>query len=93
MLFNDRANSIQHFVNEQIRDVVELLEDVPQSDLAIASHGELKKYTDGTLVFLWKTKEALVFRPEKTHRGIEYVVYQTLNHNHRVTLDDFNEVN
>jgi hypothetical protein len=64
-------NALTYFMNEQIRNATEILEDRIVSDIEISAYGKIQLYQDGTRVFLWKGKPTILFTFFTTSAGLE----------------------
>jgi len=91
-MFGNAKNAINHFINEESRIAVELLEGHVCSDVEISTKGLFKRYADNTTEFIWKGKTAIIFRPEVTANGIELIAEHMYDNHEQVTIDARNEV-
>ena len=85
------TNAFNHFMNQQIYDCVEVVEDKPQSDLAISTYGEIKQYQDGTREFYWKEKLMLVCRLGKDEWNNIIAYADLIYMDEQLTLQEYDQ--
>ncbi len=91
-MLENAHNSLNHFMNEEVRIATELLEGRLCSDIEISANGKFNRYTDNVTEFVWKGKVAIVFSPCVTPQGVEIMAEHMYDNHEQVTLTDRNDV-
>lgn len=83
-------NAINEFINEQILDALEVIEDKPVPEVMIPHHGQIRQYADGTREFVWKGKTFIIFhmKPNPTTGQIDIQAEHTYT-DKGISLDEY----